>query len=80
VPCCNVTIQPFAGVAITAIPWIGDRPTITVSYLVNGVWEAIGVATNIRFIGEPGSTELAPGPTIIVDHGGIATGVVKLVQ
>ena len=74
-----MTITTFAGVAITAIPWAGTRPTVSVSYLINGVWQD-GVGTVIRFIGEPGSLELAPGPTIIVDHGGIATGAVKMVQ
>lgn len=69
-PCCSVILTPFANVATTTVPYSGDRPTVSVSYLVDGVWYAMGVATNIIL-----------NPTsVVVTHGGAATGVVKITQ
>lgn len=69
--CCQVTIQPFAAEAITHIPWTGDRPTVSVAYLQpDGTLLVSGVMTQIDF--QP--TEF------IIDHGGQASGVIKILQ
>lgn len=68
--CCIVTIMPFVNQAATTIPYSGNKPTVTVSYLINGVWQALGVAT----VQQIDNTEVR------IDHGGIGTGVIKFVQ
>lgn len=68
--CCNVITKPFVNEATTIIPYSGNKPTVTVSYLIGGVWQALGVMTQAVFT-----------PTsIFIDHGGPSTGVVKIVQ
>lgn len=67
--CCTITITPFVSEAITTIPYTGERPTVTVSYLIEGVWQV--------FVGSV--VKLLPG-SVVVDHGGLSTGVVKLID
>lgn len=68
--CCNVILTPFSGATSTVVPYVGDRPTVSVSYLVDGVWYATGVATVVQI----------NATNVTVTHGGSSTGVVKLVQ
>jgi hypothetical protein len=77
--CCQTTYKPFANVSQTILPWSGNRPTVSVSYLVDGIWMAMGVQTVITFVGGEGP-ETTTDPAIVIDHGGPATGVVKMVQ
>lgn len=75
--CCVVTIIPFVNQTTTTVPYSGDKPTVSVSYFIDGVWQAIGAETAIIY-----------GPTsVIVDHGASGaddvsgqTGVIKMVQ
>lgn len=68
--CCITTITPFVNVASTTIPYSGNKPTVTVSYLIGGVWQTLGVASQIKY----GASD------VTVDHGGLSTGVIKFVQ
>lgn len=75
--CCTVTITPFVNAISTTIPYSGNKPTVTVSYRIAGVWMALGVATSIIF----------GAASVTIDHGGSgaddvsgSTGVVKMVQ
>jgi hypothetical protein len=69
--CCTVNITSFASEAITTIPWSGVRPTIDVAYLqADGTFLQMGVFTQINFT----TTD------VIIDHGGTASGYVKLIQ
>lgn len=68
--CCETTIIPFVNQSSTTVPYSGDKPTVTVSYLIGGVWQALGVMTSIVY-------GLA---SVTVDHGGVNTGVIKMVQ
>lgn len=69
--CCNLNITPFASVSTTTVPWTGNRPTISVAYLqADGTFLVNGMFTQIDF--QP--TEF------IIDHGGPASGFVKIVQ
>lgn len=68
--CCSTTIQPFASEAITTVPYTGTRPTIIVAYLQpDGTLLFNGVFTQINFT----------ATDFIIDHGGLASGIVKLV-
>lgn len=68
--CCDITLTPFVNQSTTTVPYSGDRPTVTVSYLVDGVWQVF-----VQVV-----TTLLAG-SVIVDHGGTGqTGVIKLVQ
>lgn len=69
-PCCEVTILPFVNISTTTIPYTGNRPTVSVSYLVDGVWYALGVATVVQI----------NATNVTVTHGGNQTGVVRMVQ
>lgn len=69
--CCIVTITPFVNQSSTVVVYSGNKPTVTVSYLIDGVWQALGVMTQIIF-------GLA---NVTVDHGGSGqTGIIKFVQ
>ena len=71
VTCCNTIEQTFVNATSTTIPYTGNKPTVTVAYLIDGVWQAAGVATPITITDSE----------VVVDHGGInSTGVIKLVQ
>lgn len=57
--------------ATTTVPYTGDKPTISVAYLQpDGTLLVQGVMSQIDF--QP--TEF------IIDHGGPASGVIKIVQ
>lgn len=74
--CCPFTETPFVSTASTTIPYdgtYGTIPNVQVLYEVDGVWYNMGVLTSIQLIGAPG-----PITSIVVDHGGVATGVVKV--
>lgn len=68
--CCIVTLTPFVNASLTVIAYSGNKPTVTVSYLIDGVWQALGVVTQIIF----------GAASVTVDHGGLNTGVIKFVQ
>lgn len=67
--CCDIITQTFVNEAVTTVPYNGNRPTVTVSYLIDGVWQAF-VAVQVQLT----------DTDVIVDHSGPSTGVVKLVQ
>lgn len=69
-PCCETILKTFVNQATTIIPYVGDKPTVTVSYLIDGVWQAAGVVSSII---------LSP-TSILIDHGGASTGVIKVTQ
>lgn len=66
--CCNVTIQTFAGEAVTTMEYIGVRPTVEALYLIDGTWQTVASVITIT------------DTQVIVDHGGISTGAIKLIQ
>lgn len=75
--CCIITLTPFVNAVSTTVPYSGNKPTVTVSYLISGVWQALGVVTSIIF----------GAASVTIDHGGSfaddvsgATGVIKMVQ
>lgn len=69
--CCTPTIQVFTNEAITTVPYIGERPTVQVIYLQDdGTFIQMGVFTQINII----------GTDVVFDHGGLASGLVKLLQ
>lgn len=69
-PCCTVTIVPFVNEESTTVPYAGNKPTVSVSYLIEGVWQALGVVT----------AQFLNNTQVIIQHGGPNTGVVKMVQ
>ena len=69
-PCCTPTITTFVNETTTTVPYVGERPTVTVSYLVDGVWYAEGVASVVQ----------VTGSSVVVTHGGASTGVVVMLQ
>ena len=68
--CCTQTIVPFVNQASTTIPYTGDKPTVSTYYNIDGVWQVAGVFTPI----------VITDSSVTVDHGGNATGVLKLIQ
>lgn len=69
--CCNITIESFLAQATTTIPYTGNRPTVSVIYLqADGTFLQAGVMIQINII----------GTDVVVDHGGIASGFVKIMQ
>lgn len=72
--CCPQSITSFAGVSVTNVHYNGEygaEPTVTVVYYQDGAWRSQGVATGVSLIGTPVNT-------VRVDHGGPATGIIKL--
>lgn len=68
-PCCTTDSYPFTNEAVTTINYYGTRPSVEVAYLnEDDTWTLAGIMTTITF----------NGTTITVDHGGLASGVVKL--
>lgn len=69
--CCAVNIIPFAFESVTTIPWTGDRPTVSVIYIQDdNTFLQMGVFTQVN-----------QTPTdIIITHGGLASGYVKIMQ
>jgi len=69
--CCPTILQTFVNVPTVTVPYVGNKPTVSVSYLIDGIWQAAGVTTPI----------VITDSEVIVDNGGInSTGVIKLVQ
>jgi len=69
--CCTITILPFAAALTTTIPYTGDKPTVSVIYLqADNTFLIAGVFTQINYIGSE----------VVVDHGGLASGYIKLLQ
>ncbi len=67
--CCVIQVQSFAGEMTTNIPYTGNKPTVSVAYLQpDGTLLTQGVFTQINIT----ATE------VIVDHGGLSTGYIKL--
>lgn len=70
-PCCELNTTNFVNQATTTIAYageFGDKPLVEVIYFIDGQWIQQGVFSNIRI-----------QPTqIFIDHGGPATGIVKL--
>lgn len=65
--CCTQNIHTFVNETVTVLPYTGV-PDVRVFYKVGESYEAAGVFTLISI-----------SPTqITIDHGGPATGVVKL--
>lgn len=70
-PCCEVTYQTFTNQSVTTIPWTAtDKPIVQVAYQQEDGTYNFSFFTNIKRT-----------PTqIIIDHGGPATGVVKILN
>lgn len=69
--CCDQNMTNFVNQSVTTIAYggeYGDHPLVEVVYFIGGQWIQSGVFTNIKI--EPGQ--------IVVDHGGPASGVIKL--
>lgn len=76
--CCNATITPFFNVSSTTIGYgpslqslYGLAPKVTVLYWDGVQYVAAGIMTSIAF-------DTFPVGSITIDHGGPATGLVKL--
>jgi len=67
--CCDVITKNFINQSTTTVSFTGDKPTVTVSYLIDGVWQA-SVAVVVQLLPD----------SVVVDHGGISTGIVKIIQ
>lgn len=68
--CCNPILIPFINESVTTIPYVGNKPMVTVSYFVDEVWYVLGVVASI----------IVNATDIVVDHGGASTGVIKIMQ
>lgn len=69
--CCSVNITPFNQVATTTINFTGQKPTVSVIYLQpDNTFLIAGVFTQINIAGNQ----------VVVDHGGPASGYIKLMQ
>lgn len=72
--CCNIQTVQFNSQASTVIPYSGARPLIEVAYLnpdgVTYTLGSMGVTTLVTF----NATDFT------VDHGGISTGIIKLLK
>lgn len=69
--CCTNTIQPFSFASTTTIAYAGDRPTVSVIYLQpDSTFLTAGVFTQI---------DIQP-TQVVINHGGPASGYVKLMQ
>lgn len=66
--CCNTQTYNFINEAITVINTDVVNPFIEVFYLVDGTWIQAGVLTQVKY----------KDGIITVDHGGVATGVIKV--
>jgi len=69
--CCSIITQVFTSEAITTVPYTGDKPTVSVIYLQpDGTFLSMGISTLIDI----------QAADVVVDHGGSASGIVKLLQ
>lgn len=69
--CCSINITPFASQLTTSVPYSGEKPTVSILYLQpDGSFLVAGVFTSINIT-----------PTHVqVDHGGLQSGYIKLLQ
>lgn len=67
--CCIITLTPFVNESSTTIAYSGNQPTVTVSYLIEGVWQVF-VASVVKLL----------SGSVVVDHGGLSTGIIRFVQ
>lgn len=69
--CCSSSqLFPFTAVATSSIPWTLQMPGVIVSYLQDdGSYIQSGVFTQVRIT----------GTSIDVDHGGTASGIIKII-
>lgn len=69
--CCTPTITNFILETVTTVPYTGNRPIVTVLYLQpDNTFQEAGILTLIQIT----------ATDVIIDHGGVATGLVKLLQ
>lgn len=70
--CCNCTQNfPFFNVSTTSIPWSGQMPGVIVGYLND---DGVSYTQSGIF------SEVVITPTSIeVDHGGVYSGIVKVI-
>lgn len=67
--CCNQSF-PFFNVPTSSIPYVGQVPAVAVSYLQpDGSFIQNGVYTQVRIT----------STAIEIDHGGAASGVIKVI-
>lgn len=73
--CCDTIEQSFAGVATTTVPipahWL--KPVVDVHYYVESEDKWYPGTTFTTII------QVSPGVSVYVDHGGTATGIVKII-
>lgn len=76
--CCNPTIIPFFNTATTSVSYgpalqqqYGPAPNVSVSYWDGTQYVASGIMTQIKF-------DTYPVTQIVVDHGGVSTGLLKI--
>lgn len=72
--CCTTTTIPFANETSTTVNYTGTRPTIEVAYLnpdgVSYTLGSMGISTLVTFTGN----------SFTIDHGGLASGLIKLLK
>lgn len=68
--CCTTENVTFVNEAVTVIPYIGARPMIEVAYLQPDNTFSLSVGTSIVF----------SDSEFTIDHGGPASGVIKLLK
>lgn len=64
--CCNAIIETFGGVTSTFIPWVGSIPNVQVFYFIDGELVNSASVVTVDALG------------VLIDHGGMATGVAKV--
>lgn len=76
--CCNPTIIPFFNTPTTTVAYgpamqsqYGQAPNVTVSYWDGTQFVAAGIMTQVKF-------DTFPVTQIDIDHGGIASGLIKI--
>lgn len=71
--CCTTTTIPFVNEAVTTVPYTGTRPSIEVAYLNPDNTYTLGGAgifSQITF----------NATNFVIDHGGVSSGIVKLLK
>ncbi len=69
--CCNPSIHNFISESVTTVPYTGSRPIVDVAYLQpDNTFQTAGIFTQIEIT----------ATDVIVTHGGISTGVIKLLK
>lgn len=68
--CCAVTEQEFTNEVITTVPFTGDEPTVSVYYRQTDGTYREDILTQV----------VLNGASVVINHGGPATGVVKITQ